>query len=114
MMLLPASFYSAAIVILSWITGSLNQPSIKRASAIAFINSLCNTPNIWGSYLYYSKPRYITAFLVNLAASVIAIAFAILTRIYLGRQNAKMDRGVSTGKNGPTNAQLAGGFRYIL
>ena len=40
MMLLPASFYSAAVVILSWISGSLNQPAVKRASAIALINSV--------------------------------------------------------------------------
>ena len=62
MMLLPTSFYSAAVVILSWITGTLAQPSIKRASAIAFINAVCNTPNIWASYLYYDSPRYTAAF----------------------------------------------------
>jgi len=45
MMLMPGSFYSAAIVVLSWITGTLSQPSIKRASAIAMINAICNTPN---------------------------------------------------------------------
>jgi hypothetical protein len=43
MMLLPGSFYSAAVVILSWITGSLSQPTVKRASAIAFINAMCNS-----------------------------------------------------------------------
>ncbi|KXH54183.1 TNA1 is necessary for nicotinic acid import into the cell [Colletotrichum salicis] len=57
MMLLPGSFYAAAVVVLSWITGSLAQPSVKRASAIALINAMCNTPNIWGSYLYYGAPR---------------------------------------------------------
>jgi len=47
MMLLPGSFYSSAVVILSWITGSLNQPKVKRASAIALINvsswTVCDT-----------------------------------------------------------------------
>lgn len=47
MMLLPASFYSSAIVQLSWISGSLSQPAVKRAVAIALINCICNTPNIW-------------------------------------------------------------------
>lgn len=46
MMLMPASFYSAAIVILSWITGSISQPAVKRAVAISFINAVCNTPNV--------------------------------------------------------------------
>lgn len=45
MMLMPASFYGAAIVVLSWITASLSQPSVKRASAIALINAVTNTPN---------------------------------------------------------------------
>lgn len=37
------------------------------------------------SYLYYSKPRYLTAFLVNLAAAPMAIVMATVTRIYLRR-----------------------------
>jgi hypothetical protein len=45
MMLMPGSCYSAAIVILSWVTGTLSQPAVKRASAIALINAVCNTPN---------------------------------------------------------------------
>lgn len=114
MMLLPASFYSAAVVILSWITGTLAQPSVKRASAIALINAICNTPNIWASYVYYGAPRFLTAFLVNLAATALAIAFATLTMIWLRRQNAKLDRGEDTGKHGPTPAQIDGGFRYLL
>ncbi|VUC24159.1 unnamed protein product [Clonostachys rosea] len=114
MMLLPASFYSSAIVTLSWITGSLSQPTAKRASAIAFINALCNTPNIWCSYLYYGPPRYTTAFIVNVAATGLAIAFAFAARIYLRRQNAKLERGEDGGKHGPTAAQVASGFRYML
>jgi hypothetical protein len=114
MMLLPASFYSAAVVILSWITGSLSQPSVKRASAIAFINAMCNTPNIWASYLYFGAPRYVTAFIVNVVATGLAIAFATVTRIYLGRQNKKLAAGQDAGKHGPTAAQIAGGFKYTL
>lgn len=114
MMLLPTSFYSAAVVILSWITGTISQPAIKRASAIAFINAMCNTPNIWASYLYYGAPRFMTAFLVNLAATAGAIAFATVTRFYLVKENKKLDRGEDTGKNGPTAAQVAGGFRYLI
>ncbi|KAJ5739376.1 hypothetical protein N7533_012160 [Penicillium manginii] len=114
MMLLPGSFYSAGVVVLSWIAGTISQPSIKRASAIAIINSVCNTPNVWGSYLYYSEPRYLAAFLVNLAASVLTVILATGTRIYLSRQNKKLDRGQDTGRNGPTPAQVAAGFRYTI
>ncbi|CAG8179076.1 unnamed protein product [Penicillium salamii] len=114
MMLMPGSFYSAAVVVLSWVTGSLSQPSIKRASAIALINAICNTPNVWASYLYYSSPRYLAAFLVNLASSVLAIILATLTRMYLQRQNDKLDRGLYISGKGPTPAQVAAGFRYVI
>ncbi|OJJ06222.1 hypothetical protein ASPVEDRAFT_199973 [Aspergillus versicolor CBS 583.65] len=114
MMLMPASFYGAAIVVLSWITASLSQPSVKRASAIALINAITNTPNVWCSYLYGAPPRYLAAFVVNLAASAMAIAAATATRVYLRRQNQKLDSGIDIGRNGPTAAQRAAGFRYTL
>lgn len=69
---------------------------------------------VWASYLYYSEPRYLAAFLVNLAASVLAIILATGTRIYLTRQNSKLERGIDTGRNGPTPAQIAVGFRYMI
>ncbi|OJJ48158.1 hypothetical protein ASPZODRAFT_62023 [Penicilliopsis zonata CBS 506.65] len=114
MMLMPSSFYGSTVAVLSWAAGSLSQPSIKRATALALINAVCNTPNIWTSYLYYSSPRYLAAFLVNLAAAVLAIILATVTRIYLRRQNYKLDHGLDTGRHGPTDAQKAAGFRYVL
>jgi hypothetical protein len=114
MMLMPGSVYMASTVLLSWVAGTLNQPAIKRACALALINAVCNTPNIWTSYLYVGAPRYLIAFLVNMAASGIAILVAAITMFYLRRQNAKMDRGQDVGKSGPTLAQQLAGFRYML
>ncbi|KAK5130110.1 hypothetical protein LTR08_002450 [Meristemomyces frigidus] len=114
MMLLPASFYSSAIVQLSWISGSLSQPAVKRAASIALINAICNTPNIWTSYTYYDSPRYVAAFAVNLGASLIAIGMATATFFYLRKQNRRMDQGLQLGKSGPTAVQQASGFRYVL
>lgn len=111
---MPASFYSSAIVQLSWISGSLAQPAVKRAAAIALINAICNTPNIWTSYTYYDSPRYVAAFAVNLGAAVLAIALATATYLYLRRENRKMDQGRVLGKSGPTAVQQAAGFRYVL
>ncbi|CRG91007.1 putative transporter C1002,16c [Talaromyces islandicus] len=113
MMLMPGSCYSATIVILSWITGSLSQPATKRAAAIALINAVCNTPNIWTSYLYFGAPRYLAAFILNMAMAGLAILFAATTYMYLRRQNAKLDRGEDLGKNGPTPVQQAAGYRYL-
>lgn len=114
MMLMPASFYAAVVVLLSWITGSLNQPVAKRALVIALIISVCNTLNIWTPYLYNSAPRYFVAFTVNLVAAAAAIVVATITRFYLQRENQKLDNGEPVGKSGPTEAQIASEFRYQL
>ncbi|KAL4795789.1 major facilitator superfamily domain-containing protein [Aspergillus venezuelensis] len=114
MMLMPASFYSATTVVYSWMSGTISQPAPKRAAGIAIIISICNTTNIWTPYLYNGAPRYLEAFAVNLAAAVFAILMATATRIYLRKQNQKIDRGESTGRSGPTAAQQASGYRYLL
>lgn len=38
----------------------------------------------------------------------------LLLRMYLRRENAKLDRGEDPGKNGPTAAQQAAGLRYLI
>ncbi|KAK1480168.1 TNA1 is necessary for nicotinic acid import into the cell [Colletotrichum cuscutae] len=58
MMLLPGSFYAAA-------------------SSLTFGQA----------YLYYGAPRYVTAFIVNIAATGLAIGFATVTRIWLRKIN---------------------------
>ncbi|KAF7551471.1 hypothetical protein G7Z17_g4978 [Cylindrodendrum hubeiense] len=114
MMLMPASFYAGSTVLLSWITGTINQPVAKRATAIAIIIACCNTPNVWTPYLYNGAPRYFAAFTVNLVAAGAAIMFATITRLYLKKQNWKLDNGKPVGRSGPTEAQQASGFRYML
>lgn len=78
------------------------------------VNGLCNTPDIWTAYTDYDDPRYLAAFLINLAASVVAIAMAGVTLFHLRGQNRKMDQGKAFGRSGPTAVQQAAGFRYIL
>ncbi|KAM0747823.1 MFS general substrate transporter [Meredithblackwellia eburnea MCA 4105] len=114
MCLMPTSYYASAIVTLSWISGSLTQPSVKRATALAFINSFANTPNIWTTYLYKNGPRFTAAFGVNLAASVAAILLACITRIYLSRKNSELEKGDRSARGAPTQEQLDSGFRYVL
>jgi NADH:ubiquinone oxidoreductase subunit K len=74
--------------------------------------NLCDV--VWTAYVYVGPPRYLAAFLMNLAAAALAIVFAVATYLYLRRHNARLDRGEDTGKNGPTAAQQAAGFRYTL
>ncbi|CAD6589101.1 MAG: hypothetical protein TREMPRED_005266 [Tremellales sp. Tagirdzhanova-0007] len=115
MCLLPSSFYSASIVVLSWISSAMTGPHVKRAVVFALINATANTPNIWTSYLYGDHgPHYTIAFSVDLAASVLVIVAAAATHLYLKRQNAKIERGEKLGKSGPTAVQIEDGFRYQL
>ncbi|BEI81919.1 hypothetical protein CcaverHIS002_0210790 [Cutaneotrichosporon cavernicola] len=114
MMLMPASFYSASIVLLSWISTTVVGPHTKRAVAIAIINAVSNTSNIWTSYLYTGAPRYTLAFAVNLAASVVVVLLVLVTRWYLARLNAKLERGEDLGKQGPSAVQIEAGFRFVL
>ena len=86
---------------------------MKRAAALAYINSFANTPNIWCSYLYQDsmKPRYLEAFLTNIAACAIAIALAFGLKLYMKRENVKMDRGEPV-KN-VTQEMVNVGWRYV-
>lgn len=112
MMLMPSSFYSAAIVTLTWISQSMPRPAQKRAVALAFINSFANTPNIWASYLYQDRmrPRYLEAFSTNIAACALAIALAFSLKVHLRKENAKMDAGIMV--KGITPEMAAMGWRY--
>ena len=114
MMLMPGSFYAAAIVTLTWISNSMPRPTQKRAVAYAYINSFANTPNIWCSYLYQTqmRPRYLEAFSCNIVACGMAIALAIMLRIYLKKENNKLDRGVLV--KGVTQEMLDLGWRYRI
>ncbi|KAL1412169.1 hypothetical protein Q8F55_003179 [Vanrija albida] len=114
MMIMPSSFYSASIVMLSWMSSSIVGPSVKRAIAIALINSIDNSPNVWTPYLYFDPPRYTVAFIVNLVASVALIVVVLAKRRYLVQQNRKLDRGEDLGPNGPTRVQIEAGFRFQL
>lgn len=114
MMLMPASFYSSSIIILSWMSSTIVGPHVKRAIAIAIINSVSNSSNIWTSYLYFNGPRYLVAFIVNLAASVLLILIVVAKRFYLANLNKKLDRGEDLGPNGPSKIQIEAGFRFQL
>ena len=54
------------------------------------------------------------AFIVNVAATGLAIAIATFTRFYLARLNSKIERHQVTGESGSTKAQINASFRYIL
>ncbi|KAF8326515.1 major facilitator superfamily domain-containing protein [Cantharellus anzutake] len=92
MLLLPASIFASMSVTWSWIFQTIDQPPEKRAAAFAFLNSICNSTNIWTSYLYTGPPQYLLAFSVNIVALLPAMAFATLTKWHLKRLNDAEER----------------------
>ncbi|KAI1814434.1 MFS general substrate transporter [Poronia punctata] len=117
--LLPGCVYAATVVALSWLTTNMMAgPAAKKAAAIAVSNSIYNTPNIWGSYLFFGRPRYLVAFGVFVGVTVLAAGFAVGARVYLVKQNRKLDNrgeeGEGLGRFGPTREQVEKGFRFTL
>ncbi|KAL1881256.1 hypothetical protein Daus18300_001108 [Diaporthe australafricana] len=73
----------------------LPRPATKRTTALALINALSNVCQIYSPYLYpdSAAPRYVSAFVVNIAMSAMTVIAMTVLRIYLGRLNKKLDRG---------------------
>lgn len=57
-------------------------------------------------------PRYLDAFATNIAACAIAIILALGLRLYLARENRKLDQGILV--KGVTAEMMAVGWRYKL
>lgn len=114
MMLMPSAFYAPAVIVYSWMSTSITGTSTKRATAMALINASANTPSIWTSYLYSGhEPHYYAAFSVNIAASLLALVFAVATGQYLKKLNSRLDKGEDLGPQGPTEVQKRAGFRFV-
>jgi len=122
MMLMPASFYAAYIVVLTWISNCLPRPPAKRAAALALINAVSNATSIYASYMYNTKfsPRYVIAMTVDCVTVLIAILAATALRFVLVKLNKKLNRGESvdgmTGGN-VTNVETQiekKGFRFLV
>ncbi|KAJ0119630.1 MFS general substrate transporter [Diaporthe amygdali] len=107
----------------------LPRPATKRTAALALINALSNVCQVYSPYLYPTSaaPRYVNAFVVNIAMSAMTVIAMTVLRIYLGRLNKKLDRG-ETVRDVGNNAGAAGspeangfpevtterGFRFLL
>lgn len=121
MMLMPAGVYAGYVVALGWISNTIPRPPAKRAAALAAINAVSNTSQIYASYMYPESagPRYIVAMSVNCVTTFVAICMATLLRFVLVGLNKKLDRGepvegaVAVGEGVPGEASRRG-FRFLL
>lgn len=77
----------------AWMANIAARPQKKRAIGLAMNNSIGNLALVWTPYLYPASegPRYMTAWSVNLALTVVTIASSVLLSICLRRDNKKME-----------------------
>jgi len=127
MMLMPAGVYTGYVVALAWISNTLLRPPAKRAAALALINAVSNATSIYSSFMYQDKdaPRFIPAMSVNALTLLIAIACALVLRIWLTRLNKRLDAGgvvdgisregvENVNAGGGSASQMKHGFRYLV
>lgn len=87
----PGSFAANALVY-SWAVSSLSATPEKRAAAGAIVNIVGHIGNIVSPYFFRAPedPIYRTAFILMLVFGALAFANAVVTKLYLKRQNLKL------------------------
>lgn len=82
----------------AWMANIGARPRKKRAISLAMNNSVGNLALVWTPYLYPSSdgPRYMTAWSVNLALTVVTIASAAVLTFLLRRENKKLEEETPT------------------
>ncbi|WOO85797.1 putative transporter [Vanrija pseudolonga] len=116
MMFMPCTSVGPQLLLYKTINHHLPRPIAKRAAAIALMNAIGGTSNIWASYLWFAGPRYFAAFGTFIAAGV---AFAITITgylFYVRRENRLLDgtdeQVARVVRRGVTKEQVAMDWRY--
>ncbi|KAL7424529.1 hypothetical protein Q5752_000213 [Cryptotrichosporon argae] len=117
MMLMPCSSVGPQLILYKTVNQHMPRPVAKRAAAIALVNAIGGTSNIWMSYLWVGAPHFYKAFGMLIGASVIFAFTATCYRFYVRRENAKLasgdpDKLRSAMRFGITQQQVDMGWRY--
>ncbi|WVW81041.1 hypothetical protein I302_103032 [Kwoniella bestiolae CBS 10118] len=116
MIFMPSGSVGPQLLLYKTINHHMPRPVAKRAAAIAMMNAIGGTSNIWTSYLWYNGPRYFAAFGALLASGVVFATTITAYKFYLRRQNQKLeaggDRARETMKHGVTQQMIDMGWRY--
>lgn len=62
MIFMPCTSVGPQLLLYKTINHHMPRPVAKRAAAIALMNAIGGTSNIWASYLWFSGPKYYAAF----------------------------------------------------
>ncbi|KAK7539202.1 pantothenate transporter liz1 [Phyllosticta citricarpa] len=119
MIVMLPGIYTGYPVALGWISNIIPRPPAKRAAAIAMINAVSNSSQIFMPYVYIDAPRYIPAFATCSCCLLVSITSSTILRFILVRLNKKLDRGehvegaINAGQAIPGEAAEKG-FRFLV
>ncbi|KAJ9650163.1 hypothetical protein H2198_010525 [Neophaeococcomyces mojaviensis] len=84
--------FSSNALVFSWASNTLSQSAEKRACSTAIINLVSQLGNIWSPYFFPAgdAPRYVMAFGLMLASTVISMISAGSMKLVLIRTNKKL------------------------
>jgi len=88
-----AQMFAGFICYLAWASSTVSDPPVKRAVALALINTISQTGNIVGSYVWVTEwgPTYNKSYAICVAAAVGSILVSLRLRRKLKQLNSKMD-----------------------
>ncbi|WVF70353.1 hypothetical protein IAT40_005143 [Kwoniella sp. CBS 6097] len=116
MIFMPSGSVGPQLLLYKTINHHMPRPVAKRAAAIAMMNAIGGTSNVWTSYLWYDGPRYFAAFGALLASGFIFALTLTGYRWFILRENKKLDAGGEiarqTMKYGVTEAMIDLGWRH--
>ncbi|KAN0097393.1 Major facilitator superfamily domain containing protein [Tylopilus felleus] len=106
---LMAQSFAGWIILWAWVSNSIPRPPVKRAVALAFINSFSSLGNVIGSYIWPSAwgPSYAKSFAICIVTSALCILMSWVFRQHLARLNRELEA---------EDAMIdrPKGFRYLL
>jgi len=111
---LMAQTFAGFICFLAWTSSTVSNPPAKRAVALALINSISQTGNIGGSYVWPKSwgPTYNKSYATCIAAALLCIVMCLWLRKTLERLNKEMD--IAEERNPGGVGATGKGWRYHL
>lgn len=97
-----AQMFAGFICYLAWASSTVSNPPAKRAVALALINTISQTGNIVGAYVWVKAwgPTYNKSYAICIAAALGCATMLLWLRSKLQRLNLEMDKEDERKRNG--------------
>jgi hypothetical protein len=86
--------FAGFICFLAWASSTVSNPPIKRAVALALINTISQSGNIAGAYVWVNAwgPTYTKSYLICIVSAAACGSMCLWLRSTLKKMNEKMDQ----------------------